>query len=145
MTGYGILRLKKYKTAQEKTEGIQRAETKVVLNAQKVMGDKAILSRLQDNFYDQVSKQFGLERGRPAAETKRAHSAHTLKFAAQELRAKKEKLDARFAAVEKSFRVLEAATAKAGNWKCPPVKQGESMQSYYARIEQEVLGAAYDF
>jgi hypothetical protein len=70
--------VKKKQTAEEKKSGDRRTETKRVLNAQKVTGDKETLSKLQDRYYEKVSRLYGLERGRPAAETGAKHQKHSL-------------------------------------------------------------------
>jgi hypothetical protein len=116
------------------------------LNARTFIGGKRDrMVELQDDFFAYCGVPFGLERGQSREETRARHNAHTLKFAAQELKAQKERLDARAAAVEKksqgvdeSFRVLEDTKAKTGeHWKCPRAKQGESAEAFYARIERE--------
>jgi hypothetical protein len=124
--------VRKKQTAQEKAAGIQRTETKAVLNAQKVMGDKAILGHLQDDFYNQVSRQFGLDRGQPAAETKRAHSAHTLKFAVAELDAHAAELDQKDQEIKNRVEMLNKKIVKVNEAirkrTAPPAQETEMHQ-----------------
>jgi hypothetical protein len=65
--------VRKKQTTEEKKAGIWRKEKKTVLNAQKVMGSRETLRKLQDQFFEKVSSSFGLERGEPAEETKAKH------------------------------------------------------------------------
>jgi len=58
-------------------------------------GTRNRMSELQDDFYQKVGQPFGLERGKPRAETKARHNPHTLALKASELEAREKKLSDR--------------------------------------------------
>jgi len=63
-----------------------------VLCAKNWTGGREKLSNLQDSFYDEVSKKFGLERGEKAELTNRKHQRTTLKYDV-ELQKERERLE----------------------------------------------------
>lgn len=66
-------RLKK-QTAEERRAGVQRHEKIRQLNAKKWLNGKKSLSAMQTEFFENVSKKYGFERGELAEDTHRTHS-----------------------------------------------------------------------
>ena len=66
-------RLKK-QTAEERRAGVQRTEKIRQLNAKKWLNGKKSLSEMQTDFFENVSKKYGFERGELAEDTHRTHS-----------------------------------------------------------------------
>lgn len=64
---------RKKQTRDEKRDGIQRTEKVRQLNAKRFINGKKSLSELQTSFYENVSKNYGFERGELATETHRTH------------------------------------------------------------------------
>jgi hypothetical protein len=117
-------------TKAEKADGVYRTETKTVLNAHKVTGGFKVLRALQDNFYQQVSSRFGLERGAAVEheQTSAKHRRPSLREGLKELNRQRAEFE-------------QGKKEALDGWELPKTEGLELAGHYKARIENLVKGA----
>ena len=129
--------VKKKQTAEEKKAGIWRKEKRTVLDAQKIMGNREILRKLQDRFFEQVSRSFGLERGEPVEETKARHRRPSIREEEKDLIQKKINMKYALEAITKQNTDLETE-------KYHLKKAKEEIEKQSAQEKREIDGIKKD-
>jgi hypothetical protein len=104
------------RTKQEKADGVFRTETRTALNAHKITGGFNRLRALQDDFWEKVSKPFGLERGAPSEETMAKHRPPSLAEGRRQLRKDRDLLDSRELKNKEFAQTVNARAKEVNDW-----------------------------
>ena len=110
------------------------------LNAKSFIGgSRDRMTELQDDFFREVGRPMGLERGRPRAETKVRHTPHTLALRAADLDEREKKLSEKEAAVI-SPQELQAMRKKLQSWDNHTAADLRMTASYVERSGSRTVG-----